>query len=1371
MSSFRSSLKGKCKNPADIGTRRSNFKIEINYVNSNRNSIESIKNRNTIKKSSVDGNCIENELSYLSNLKFDKNRSFSKLNSSIMNKVNVKPVKNTFICSSMSNTNIQKFITSIENQNKFKKNKFLTLRNDNIIKKMTSKTPKAKKSLKMKRRETNTFNNYAQNFGAHKIKISEKNSALMGSMQSYDYYNNNEKLLKINEKINNELGVLQLKKKVKNMRKSIIKFTSSEKNMIKNIIDEETNSRFRKSDFIKSDLKKNNIRNSNITSNIQKNYKSENSNKNENSQEGLKETSAICTDEKMNKQKYDEKYRKIEQVKVLFDSFDDEEYDEEMEIDYYLSPNSYFVLIFDWILFFSAMFYLIYVPYMLSKNSFVKGEGKVPSIILIIIDIFYILDLIINFFRAYQTFDEQLERRTKFIILHYLQTWFLFDLIQAIPFYSILSYIGKKCIYYNLCSSEGYNNNRINPIFYLIILLKIIKVYKMLRENNAISSFSETLSENEFIDNNGYILYTIFYSLSFLNLCSFIFIFLGRNSYPGWIMRIDMYDESYINIYVASLYYILVTITTVGYGDITGNSYPEITYQMFLLIIGTLAYSFIISYISNYIVKKNHKSIAFEKNVSILKDIRLQNPNMKDRLYKEVLKNLFNEQLYEKNDKSILFDCLPYAIKNKLILEIYKPFINNLVFFKGVENSDFIVKVVTSLKPLLSFKNNILIQEGDFIKEIFFVKKGVLLLNITIDKENMEESLKKYIDVNELGNIKIAYMPAVMRRSTTILDNNVDNMYIGQKEMKKNNNDKKNTMQDIKIIEIRKNEHFGDALMFLNERSPLVVKVKSKTAELLVLRKMEAIETYCVYPNIWNRINKKSLYNMEQIKQKIKKTIFELVKKHCPQEEKNLDSSRSEKGLIALKTMQSDNEDRLSIISLGEKKRMSKNSVKIKNKKTHQQRESIQSYNNLSMEIIEEKSENKDEEKTKNKETKISNNEREILFQSNREKTNSTFNYKNKNDLIKEVRQLLVESHGAKSGRETIDPSKIIKQSILNKTFINLKTNNYNSRPPSLKSFSYKRRKKQSDKENEFGKTKNNKKKVVKYLSMDNFNKYNDKESNKSTYSTFINKLSLKNQSKKYFQRSFINLSKSNEKSFELISSYENINKITNKIYIKNTSLQSKTKSFLINECCTINNDSLNNNNSNKNSMNKKKSHIKNKIKSDVNDSKSDEEGDKKSVNSVDYQKLKSKKKNVFSILNINSIKRNKKSKKIVSNLNLENLNYNSNIKNHISKQSIKKLKSDLVKVNEKLDMISKNIKGANKNINNPDEFYMDFFNNIIKQETSTIVKKEDKKEENKKEDSKKEENKKIINCNDMEEKVMKKEKMNSFIMRKNFLK
>lgn len=45
--------------------------------------------------------------------------------------------------------------------------------------------------------------------------------------------------------------------------------------------------------------------------------------------------------------------------------------------------------------------------------------------------------------------------------------------------------------------------------------------------------------------------------------------------------------------------------------------------------------------------------------------------------------------------------------------------------------------------------------------------------------------------------------------------------------------------------------------MFLNERCPLVAKVKTKSAEILILRKMEAIEIYSIYPNIWKRINKK----------------------------------------------------------------------------------------------------------------------------------------------------------------------------------------------------------------------------------------------------------------------------------------------------------------------------------------------------------------------------------------------------------------------------------------------------------------------------------------------------------------------------------
>ena len=185
------------------------------------------------------------------------------------------------------------------------------------------------------------------------------------------------------------------------------------------------------------------------------------------------------------------------------------------------------------------------------------------------------------------------------------------------------------------------------------------------------------------------------------------------------------------------------------------------------------------------------------------------------------------------------------------------------------------------------FKSDILVQEGDYIKENFLVKKGVLSLNIIIDKENIEESISKFLDINEIGDISISYEPSFLsssnnRKSIFNMADNLNDYLINKKqEIKSNNVNNDKNLKDIKIIEIRKDEHFGVALMFLDERCPLVVKVKSKIAELLVLRKMEAIEIYSIYPNIWKTINKKSLFNIEQIKLKIEKILTSIATNYC----------------------------------------------------------------------------------------------------------------------------------------------------------------------------------------------------------------------------------------------------------------------------------------------------------------------------------------------------------------------------------------------------------------------------------------------------------------------------------------------------------
>jgi hypothetical protein len=80
--------------------------------------------------------------------------------------------------------------------------------------------------------------------------------------------------------------------------------------------------------------------------------------------------------------------------------------------------------------------------------------------------------------------------------------------------------------------------------------------------------------------------------------------------------------------------------------------------------------------------------------------------------------------------------------------------------------------------------------------------------------------------------------------------------------------------------------------MFLNKRSPLRVKVKSRKADLFYLKKNDAINISASFPHIWKKINKKSLFNWEQIKRLMSKVlkIFHQFQGNFDEENNNEDN-------------------------------------------------------------------------------------------------------------------------------------------------------------------------------------------------------------------------------------------------------------------------------------------------------------------------------------------------------------------------------------------------------------------------------------------------------------------------------------------------
>ena len=893
-----------------ISVKSSNLNSKLSSLLSKNNNISLFSPKRTITKNKknivINHKKIENKYD-LNNEKIlskleKKNYSSTKIQK--VKKKNEKEYNNIFLSSNImsnydiSSKSIKKIYKKSKNSlNSYKNNKYnksktfvISINDDEPKNKANSlnETKLSKKFFKylsLQNLSKNSQINEDNIKSFYNSKISQKNNRInkrpstiivtSKTFQNILNQSNQKNSFKNNKFRNTEnehLKILTLKEIGKNLKKSIIEYNLEK---IKKELYDFENNEF--SEMLNNLPEKPDDNKDNINSKISLNKTNNNQNITiDNEDEYLNNNMTKRINKKVNKFQY--KYRKLFISKKVYDSLDDDENGDEENINtFYLSPNSFKLFIIDLFVLITSFIDLFYLPFFLAYYTHLCRIPflSIKSILFYLTDLIYIIDLFSGFFRAYYDFEEFLIRDNLEICINYLTGWFFIDLIQAIPFYTIINLNEKKCDE-NKIFNNNLNYSGISTFHYSFLIIKILKVIKVFNNNRALNKMTHFLNNNDFFYNWRGFFSTLLISLSSLHLFSCLFIFLGKNVYSGWIVQCNLQSTNYYHIFIAALYYLMTTLTTVGYGDILVSSTYERFYQIIILIVGTCAYSWILTFISNYIKKQNERYIDFENKVNILGEIKINYPNLNNDLYERIIRYLnYNKSEYKYNIENIL-DSLPSSLQNNLIVEIYKPLIKNFHFFKSFENSDFFVKIVTSLKPILSMKDDILVQEGDIIEDIIFIKRGILTLEILIDLDSPKESAEDHLNMIEIGSLNILSQQQTKKGERVISINTNSNFNyskINSKYLTKTEKKIKNK-KAMKIIDLRKNEHFGDVLMILNERSPLTVKVKSKKAELFFLQKTDATEISNQYPNIWKRIVNKSLYNMKQIKKIIKKKIL-----------------------------------------------------------------------------------------------------------------------------------------------------------------------------------------------------------------------------------------------------------------------------------------------------------------------------------------------------------------------------------------------------------------------------------------------------------------------------------------------------------------
>lgn len=190
---------------------------------------------------------------------------------------------------------------------------------------------------------------------------------------------------------------------------------------------------------------------------------------------------------------------------------------------------------------------------------------------------------------------------------------------------------------------------------------------------------------------------------------------------PGEAIDSDLMMKRYI----ASLYWSMATLTTVGYGDISANenSALEIIFSTIMLIIGTAIYTLVIALLEDIVSQLDvtsslHKlrtdKVATYCQLEALPD----GIKLKIDAYYE---SLWQTQLGVNGTKILTF--FPTSFRAEMLLDMISPFLRNTFFVKDC-TADFVAHILTFLKLELYLPDDSIFYEGERCNSLLFLYKG-----------------------------------------------------------------------------------------------------------------------------------------------------------------------------------------------------------------------------------------------------------------------------------------------------------------------------------------------------------------------------------------------------------------------------------------------------------------------------------------------------------------------------------------------------------------------------------------------------------------------------------------------------------------------
>ncbi len=347
-----------------------------------------------------------------------------------------------------------------------------------------------------------------------------------------------------------------------------------------------------------------------------------------------------------------------------------------------------------------------------------------------LITIIFIADIAVNYFS--DSSDPHSSIQSKQHKFHYLKTWFIVDLLAAIPFEVLF----------------------VNPVFGLIRLVKFIKVGIYIHEiRQRILKLQD-------------------YSL--LIFFAFWVLIISHWLACGWI-ALWKFSANIENAekYVASIFWVIETLTTVGYGEIVPFSMAQQIYAIFVMLFGVAMYGFIIGNVASILSKRNPARAQYFNNLEQLRvfvNYRRIPLNLQKRIMDYYL-YIWRKKLGF--DESVFLSGLPQGLQSEVSIFLKREILEKIPLFRGVSNS-FLIEVSSHMRPQVCIPGETIFEEGDTGNEMFFVIRGNLHVY------NGDKKISTLKDGDFFG--EIALFTENKKRTASVLSNTYCDLYCLDRE-------------------------------------------------------------------------------------------------------------------------------------------------------------------------------------------------------------------------------------------------------------------------------------------------------------------------------------------------------------------------------------------------------------------------------------------------------------------------------------------------------------------------------------------------------------------------------------------------------------